>query len=103
LQAKVGHVVIPARIVVGVDGTVVSVERRLGASLLPIPYQDAFIAGVRDCVRKWHFSPARIIDSDVNPNTGVGPVNEQLVEMSFDIDFVFDESAKTSTSLRPSR
>ena len=82
------------RVVVGTEGRVTDLQRLPGILAASTQHYGLFEAAIRDAVSSWDFSPARIIESQVDPNTGLGEVQEQLIEMSFDVEFVFEQTGE---------
>lgn len=89
-------VVVPMRIVVGVDGTVTNVSLQPGRFSATIPYSSEFESEIRKATRQWLFIPARIIYTKPDGSGGQDYVGERKVEMYFDMDFTFAGPTKTS-------
>jgi hypothetical protein len=94
LKSGIEHVVVPTEIVVGTDGRVTRVALRTGSFAFSIPHYEEFMAEIHRCVDQWHFSPARVIVSRMNDMNLLETVSDEAVEMSFDVDFAFDENVR---------
>jgi hypothetical protein len=94
LKSGIGHLVVPTQVVVGTDGRVTKVALRTGTFAFSIPHYEEFMAEIHRCVDQWRFSPARVIVSRMNEMSLVETVSDEAVEMSFDVDFSFDENVR---------